>query len=98
MFGGKIQGHGEGLSGFAENAEKHVCHRAVAARAVEASDIVLNVGDKGTEGDRAVGGPGIVDQNNDGDLETEDQDVERADYGHASAQTGFFKKPACDGI
>jgi len=98
VFGGKIQGHGEGLSGFAENAEEEVCHRAVAARAVEASDIVLNVGDKGTEGDRAVGGPGIVDPNDGGDLETEDQNVERADDGHAAGEAGFFKEPACDGI
>jgi hypothetical protein len=47
--------HEIGLIRFAENAEEEVCHGAVAARAVEASDIVLNVGDKGTEGDRAVG-------------------------------------------
>ena len=70
----------------------------MAARAVEAGDIVLDVGDEGTECDGAVDGPGIVEPNDGGDLETEDQDVERANDGHASAQTGFFKKPACDGI
>jgi hypothetical protein len=70
----------------------------MAARAVEAGDIVLDEGNEGTKGDRAVGGPGIVDPNDGGDLEAEDQEVERADDGHSTGQAGFFKQPAGDGI
>ncbi len=70
----------------------------MAARAVEAGDIVLDVGDEGAEGDGAVGSPGIVEPNDGGDLKAEDQNVERADDGHAAGEAGFFKEPACDGI
>jgi hypothetical protein len=98
VVGGKIQGHGDGLSGFSEKPEKHVCHRAVAARAVEAGDIVLDKGDEGAEGDGSVGGPGIVESNDGGDLKGEAQDLEGADDGHACGEAGFFKEPAGDGI
>jgi hypothetical protein len=64
----------------------------------EAGDIVLDEGNEGTECDRAIGGPGIVDPNDGGDLEAEDHDVERTDHAHATDQTGFFKQPAGDGI
>ena len=68
------------------------------AGAVEAGDIVSNEGNERTEGDCAVGGPRVVAPDNGDNLEAEDQEVERADYAHATDQTGFFKQPAGDGI
>ena len=70
----------------------------MAAGAVEAGDIVLNEGNERTEADCAVGGPRVVAPDNGDNLKAEDQEVERADYAHATDQTGFFKQPAGDGI
>lgn len=81
-----------------EKPEKQICHRAMSARAVEAGDIVLDVGDGGAEGDCAVGGPGIVEPNDGGDLESEDGKIHRANDRHSACEAGFFKKPAGEGI
>lgn len=88
----------ERVSESSKNLKKKSGENALPPRAVEAGDIVLDEGYKGTEDDGAVGGPGIIDPNDGGDLEAEDQDVEGADDGQATGQTGFFKQPAGDGI
>ena len=84
--------------GHSKYFDKKPGNRTMPADAVEAGDIVLDEGDEATEGDGAVGGPRIVEPNDGGDLEAENQHVERADDGHATGEAGSFKKPACDRV
>ena len=70
----------------------------MAARAVEAGDIVLDEGDEKTDEHGAMGEPWRVDPNNGSQLGGEEQEIESANDGDAASQAGFFKEPVGDGI
>lgn len=70
----------------------------MAARAVEAGDIILDEGDEGTDEHGAMREPWRVDPNNGSQLGGEEQEVKGADDGDAASQPGFFKQPAGDRI
>lgn len=74
------------------------CKNAVAARAVEAGDIVLDEGDEEADEHGSICEPWRIDPNNGSQLDGEDQEVESADDGDASSQSGFVKQPAGDRV
>ena len=70
----------------------------MAARAVEAGDIVLDEGNEGAECDGAVGGPGIVEPDDSRQLARKDGEIQRANDGHSACEACFFKQPAGERI